>query len=230
MDVPLQLRPLDCDPFIHGYGEKCSEAQLTIGICDLPIVDLSSLQVQMPFYVTKGDGILLVGNEILHQSYQLGPGHLLVTPPNVGGLSSEELRFQTYTEPTSFSDRDAVRTYLFVVPSKTLSLRRFFTSMTSFSSAERRSGHMKKRFSYGKIADSFASKLHGYSHLPFEDMKNLCLRGDVMTPVIEKTHQKEARCSSCKQTERPTNSRTISFPRILGTFNTHIQLDLFFAK
>ena len=90
---------------------------------------------------------------------------------------------------------------------------------------------MKKRFTHGKIAGRFASKLHGYSHLSFEDMKTLCQRGDVLTLVLEQALRKAAsRCSSCKQTGRPANSRKISFARILGSFNKHVQLDFFFAK
>ena len=142
-----------------------------------------------------------------------------------------ELRFQTYIEPTSSSDRDAVRTYLLVFPSKTSSFRTFFTSVSSFaSSTENRTAHEEKvclRQNRGQIS----SKLHGYSHLSFEDMRTLCQRGDVLTPVLEQALRKVAgRCSSCKQTGRPANSRKISFSRILGSFNKHVQVDFLFAK
>ena len=113
-----------------------------------------------------------------------------------------ELCFQTYIEPTSSSDRDAVRTYLLVVPSKTSSFLTFFTAVSSFaSSAEIRTEYMKKMFTYGKIAGRFASKVHRYSHLSFEDTKTLYQRGEILTPMLEKALRKVAsRCSSCKQT------------------------------
>ena len=95
LDIPLPLRPLDCELFLHGYGENCSDAQLTIRVWDLPLIDLSGIYVQILFYVTKVNGMLLVGNEILHQSYPLGPKNLLVIPENVRGLSLMELCFQT---------------------------------------------------------------------------------------------------------------------------------------
>lgn len=87
---------------------------------------------------------------------------------------------------------------------------------------------MDKRFSHGKIVHRFASKLHGYYHPPFGYMKTLCLRGDIITPVLEQALEKAASiCSSCKQTGRVTNSRKIAFARIPGTFNKHVQLDFF---
>ena len=53
LDTPLHFRPLDCEPFLHGYGKNCSDAQPTIGVWDLPLIDLSGTHVQIPLYVTK---------------------------------------------------------------------------------------------------------------------------------------------------------------------------------
>lgn len=62
LGIPLDLEPLDCDPFYHVYGMNCSGAKLTIGIWKLPLVDLDRTQFKLPFYLVKGDGYLLVGN------------------------------------------------------------------------------------------------------------------------------------------------------------------------
>lgn len=69
LGIPFELHPLDCEPFYHGYGKKCSEAQLTVGIWHLPVTDINGREALIPFYLTRGDGFLLLGNEILHQSY-----------------------------------------------------------------------------------------------------------------------------------------------------------------
>ena len=65
LGIDFEIRPLDCEPFYHGYGMKCSEAQLVVGICKLPITDLNGVKASITFYITKGDGFLLLGNSIL---------------------------------------------------------------------------------------------------------------------------------------------------------------------
>lgn len=151
LDMALHLRPLDCDPFLHGYGQKCSDAQLTIGVWDIPLIGLSGVELLIPFYVTRGSSVLPVGNKILHQSYRICPEHRVFIPPNVRSLLTKELCFQTYTEPTSSADQGAVRTHLFVVTSKSMSFRIFFISVSSFVSSQIVMDHLKKRFSCGKL-------------------------------------------------------------------------------
>ncbi len=43
LGIHLDLEPLDCDPFYHGYGMKCSEDKLTIGIWKTRLADLTEL-------------------------------------------------------------------------------------------------------------------------------------------------------------------------------------------
>ena len=51
-----------------------------------------------------------------------------------------------------------------------------------------------------------------------------------MTPVLKQALEKSAKkCSSCKETGRPLQSRKISFNKILTSFNHHVQLDFFFC-
>jgi len=210
---------------------KCSDAQLTIGIWDLPVVDMEGTVVKIPFYITRGDGVLLLGNEILHKSYQLGPENLLVIPPGVQGISRKELSFTTYCEPTSSSDPEAVRTYLFVVPSKTSSFKSYFSAQRSFASRSKKGTVVDTRFSNGKIARRFANKLHGYSHLHLDDMIKLCQRGGVLTPILRQALKSAFdKCTSCKSTGRPVDSRKISFGRIKVNFNSHVQVDFFFVS
>ena len=91
---------------------------------------MSGTEAKIPFYVTRGDGFL-----ILHRSYQLGPENLLFIPKGVRDHSFKRLTFKTYTEPTVSSDRDAVRTFLLAVPSKTSSFATFFSAEVSFASS-----------------------------------------------------------------------------------------------
>jgi len=67
---------------------------------------------KIPFYVTSGSGVLLLGNEVLHKSHLLGPENLLVILSGVRNLSKKELTMQTYSEPMSADNPDIVSTYL----------------------------------------------------------------------------------------------------------------------
>ncbi len=64
LGIHFDLEPLDSDPFYHGYGMKCSEAKLSIGIWKLPLADLHGTRFELPFYLVEGNGYLLVGNAI----------------------------------------------------------------------------------------------------------------------------------------------------------------------
>jgi hypothetical protein len=96
LGIPVHLSALDCAPFYHGYGEACSDARLTIGIWNLPLVDWNGVEFRIPFYVFLGSGPLLLGNSVLHNSRIDGPKHLL-TITEKDGLSKTPLILQTYT-------------------------------------------------------------------------------------------------------------------------------------
>jgi hypothetical protein len=49
LETPVELSPLDCEPFFHGYGTECSDAPLTIGIWYLSLVDLNGNLFKLPF-------------------------------------------------------------------------------------------------------------------------------------------------------------------------------------
>lgn len=68
MCIDFTMEPLDCGPFYHGYGENCSDTHLTIGMWKLPLVDFNGNKVEIRFYITKGNGVLLLGNEVLSKS------------------------------------------------------------------------------------------------------------------------------------------------------------------
>lgn len=39
--IKFELSPLDLEPYYHGYGSKCSETKIILGIQDLSIVDMN---------------------------------------------------------------------------------------------------------------------------------------------------------------------------------------------
>lgn len=229
MGLEFKTRKLDCEPFMHGYGKECSEAELVYAIWDLPIKDMTGIEVKIPFFLTRGSGFLLLGNEICHQSYLLGPENMLVIPPMVRRLSQRQTSFETYTDPTASSDSQAVRTYLLVVPSKLSAFKAFFSSQRSLAVTQNEGGTEYKKYNNGKAARRFANKLHSYTHLHIDDMVTLCERGGVMTPVLRQALEVAAEnCSSCKETGRPSTSKKVSFSKVLSTFNAHVQIDYFF--
>lgn len=120
------------------------------------------------FYTTAVLGFFLLGNEVLHKSYQLGPEKLLALPPGFREIPTQLLVFRTHTEP-SF-DLKAIRTYLVVVLSKISPVTTFCTCQGYFLWELSEREHLRRRFRHGKVARRFENKLHGYSHLLFEDV------------------------------------------------------------
>ena len=201
LGIDFELEPLDCEPFYHGYGENCSDAKLTIGVWQLPLVDLNGNKMDIPFYNTKGSGILLLGNELLSKSDILNTQNRMRTPPGtVKGLASE-VHLLLYTT------KDAeVRAHLHVIPCRVPNFRDYFSSFRSLYGSDRTQHPSRKespRF-MGKSAMAFARKLHMYSHLPLRDMKLLCKRGRILQPVLKQALRRVIeKCSSCKSTGRP---------------------------
>lgn len=57
--------------------------------------------------MNPGDGFLLLSDELLRQSYQLGPDNLTRIPVAVRNLSTVELILETFFEQTISDDPDA---------------------------------------------------------------------------------------------------------------------------
>jgi hypothetical protein len=154
LGIPVQLSALDYAPFYHGYGEACSDARLTIGIWNLPLVDLNGLEFRIPFYIFQGSGPLLLGNSVLRHSRIGGPKHLLIITEKAG-LSPTSLLLQTYTT-------DSLRTRLHVIPFRTDHLHNFLQSVSSFTTSAY--SHRSKT-SNARDCRNFAFRLHGATHL-----------------------------------------------------------------
>jgi hypothetical protein len=120
LGFPVHLLALDCAPFYHGYGEACSDSRLTIGIWNLPLVDLNGVEFRIPFYVFLGSGPLLLGNSVLRNSRIDGTKHLLIITEKAG-LSKTPLILQIYTT-------DSLRTH-HVIPCRTDQMCKFFQSV-----------------------------------------------------------------------------------------------------
>lgn len=118
LEIVFRLDTVDCEPFYHGYSKICSEAQHTTGIWNFPITNINGRSAFIPFYVTPGDGFLLLGKEKLRQSYQIGPDNLIHIPGGVRNLSTVELTLETFYEDTNLEDPDSGRNYLLVIPAK----------------------------------------------------------------------------------------------------------------
>jgi len=222
MGIDFILEDLDCQPFLHGYWENCYDAELFIGIWYLPIKTLCRKGIRIKFYITKGNGLLLLGNEILHKSNLLNEQDILTIPPYVGNLSNERISIPTYSEPISLNIRDGMRTYLSIIPSKIRSFKSFLATRSSFITSFQMNDL--------QLAKNFAAKLHGFTHLPFKDMVTLCNRGGILTKTLKAQLKIAAdSCSSCLSTGRPSKSRKVSFGRLLSSFNTHAQLDFLYV-
>jgi hypothetical protein len=220
LGIPVHLSALDCAPFYHGYGEACSDARLTIGIWNLPLVDLNGVEFRIPFYVFLGSGPLLLGNSVLRNSRIDGPKHLLIITEKAG-LSTTPLILQTYTT-------DTLRTRLHVIPCRTDHMCTFFQSVSSFTASTY--SHRSKP-SNARDCRQFAFRLHGATHLSLADMRTLCKRSGVWTPGLDQALSNAVSiCQSCQLTGRPHPSRKVSTTNLSRTFNTHVQVDFFYIE
>ena len=176
MDIQLQLQKLDCEPFYHCFGNNCVEGNLVSAKWVLPLKDLNGTSCEIPFYVVKGNGPMLVGNNILADSNLSGQDNLLVIPPQVGTISSVELLFPIFK---TYQDASHSRTFLHVVPSQLRSLSTFFSSIQSFTSSLR-----TRDFTKGKQAEAFPIRFQMYTHFHPNDMDIICKRAGILTPIL----------------------------------------------
>jgi len=219
MGIEFALSPLDCPPFIHGYGMKCSEPKVTIGVWMIPMTDLNGISFKLPFYIVNGDGVLLLGNDVCSKSNTLNDQNLLIVPPGVGSLSDSRLALPIYNNEQ--------RTHLLIVPAQTSCFATFFASARSLYSSRQRLDSAK--FSDGKFCKWFAFKLHAFTHYTLEDMLTICKQANVLTPPLVQALQLSIKkCTSCGTTGRPHNMKKVSFDRLLREFNEHVQVDFFY--
>jgi len=219
MGIEFSISPLDCAPFLHGYGMECSESKVTIGIWYLPITDLNGTRIKLPFYLVQGDGVLLLGHSITSRSNIMNEEKLLVIPARTAKLSEHRIVLPIYSS--------GERNYLFVVPSQTSAFSSYFTSARSLFSTKLQFD--KAKFSDGKFCKWFASKLHAFTHYPLTDMISICADGKVLTPNLRQALKVAAdKCISCKTTGRPKNQRKVSFDKLIKGVNEHVQVDYFF--
>jgi hypothetical protein len=62
------LLPLDATPFLHGFGESCSDAKLTVARWMLPVENLDGEDVELECFLVHGSGPLLLENSLLHKA------------------------------------------------------------------------------------------------------------------------------------------------------------------
>lgn len=111
----FDLEPLDCVPFVHGFGINCSDASTSVGIWRMKGVDLQDREYSVKFYVTKGESPALLRNDYLSRMYMLGPKSLLDAPPGV--LAQKGIILPTYTDKN-------MRTFLQMVTQRQSALRK----------------------------------------------------------------------------------------------------------
>ena len=227
LGIDMELKPLDCTPFYHGYGENCSDAHIVFAIWELPVSDLYGTELRIPFYVTHGDGVLLLGNNVMSKCDLLGSENILIIPPKLLSSSPKQIYLPVYTT-------SSLRSYLNVVPSRVQAVHSFFTSsshvVSQFSPQKNRSRSLPN-LSKSAVAKRFAARLHKFTHMTAKDMTTLCSRAGVLNPVLRQALKTAPeKCVSCNHTGRPLPSRKISFSRVLLSFNDNVQVDYFFIK
>lgn len=225
MNLEFELHDLDCDPFFHGYGPKCSERNIVFSIWKLPITDIYGKEVEIPFYICEGDGPLLLGNEVIHPSNYFGERNMLEVPPNVKGISPTRTYLPTYTH----GPPEGLRTHLNVVPCLLTSIGSYFSVDATTSLTDEKGKKLK--YDDAQHAKQFALRFHTYTHMPPKDMKKICNRAGIMTPTLSAAlDDVYDNCKICCTTGRPLNTNKVSFNTVLAGFNDHLQVDFLFIK
>jgi hypothetical protein len=96
LGIDFALLPLDSTLFLHGFGEYCSDAKLTVARWKLPVENLDGEDVELEVFLFPGSGPLLLGNALLHKAVADWPDDLIeftdaknirvVTPTYFGGV------------------------------------------------------------------------------------------------------------------------------------------------
>ncbi len=204
--------------------ETCAEAEIVIGLWRLPVACIHGEDIEIPIYVTSGDGVLLVGNNVLSDSNIIGMQNALVIPPQIPGLTNKgTVVLRTYST-------SGLRTHLLVVPCHTASFRSYFgTASPAASSSVAPSLRGIQDFSTPEHARKFALKLHALTHMRLPDMETVCSRAGVLYPALRKELISAIEsCTICKTTRNPVRSNKVSFGKTLANFNSYLQLDFFY--
>jgi hypothetical protein len=77
LGIDFALLPLDSTPFLHCFGESCSDAKLSVARWMLPVKNLDGEDVEHEFFLVPGSGPLLLGNSLLHKAVVDGPDDLI---------------------------------------------------------------------------------------------------------------------------------------------------------
>jgi hypothetical protein len=94
--IDFTLLPLDSTPFLHGFGEYCSDAKLTVARWMLPVENLDGGDLELECFLVPGSGPFLLGNSLLYKAVVDGPddpieftdakGLRVVTPTHFDGV------------------------------------------------------------------------------------------------------------------------------------------------
>lgn len=83
--------------------------------------------------MTNGDSFLLLGIEIVNQAQNLGPKNILMISPDVREISEKKLTFAAHIEQLAKSDKEVVRTDLFVVSTEVSTFKTYFLPLHSLT-------------------------------------------------------------------------------------------------
>ena len=214
LGIIFLLSPLDCEPFYHGYGPSCADKRLVIAIWELPVTDVYGQKGKIPFYITDGNGPILLENNVISKSDLLGNDQMLVIKANTLEEGSPKLCLPTF----SAGEAHSLRTYLHVVPENSKQFSSFFMSTSLLGEIDKKDDSSK--FSDQRYARQFAVRLHTFTHFSPKDMKQLCRRAGILTPTLSQSLDSVYEdCTTCKSSGRPLQSRKVSFNGVMADFN-----------
>ena len=115
-----------------------------------------------------------------------------------------------------------------VVPCRKDFFSAFFSSVSAFTSS---SHCTRSKPSNARDCRRFSLRLHCATHLSLADMQTLCKRSGFWTPALgQSLYNAVCFCTSCQMTGTPHAIRKISTSNLSRTFNSHIQVNLFYVE
>lgn len=70
--ISLEVHPSCCTPLWRGNSHNCQDAERTVGKWYLLVTDHHGSCAEIAFYINNDSDFMLIGNDLLHKSNQLG--------------------------------------------------------------------------------------------------------------------------------------------------------------
>ena len=215
--VPLQL-VAPRDTYQHGWGQDCHDPKLIVCTWVLNVQDKNGHTCKLVFDLVNGSSPIVFG---LDASRYTNASNLCSNPTISLQRPQDDVRytFSTYIAPESPQKPLCLRTRIEILPRPDDTSAQHVGSLLNTLS---RTTDRNPR--------SFATRVHRYTHVHPEQLKDICDRVGILTNELASAIDTvDSSCNICAQHGRPLPSKKISLTHVNEAFNEEVQLDFTYA-